>query len=220
MRPKNGPEDPFEVPFEPTVVSMYALAAQRHMYEFGTTSEQLAAVKVAAAHHAQYNPNAFLRDVLTVKRTCFRVALHQRPAPPHGLLCRHRRRGSARGGVAGDRPQPRPPLRRRSSVKAEATNTRTTHGKRSTSPTPERSGRGQAPSPRRGVTVADIDYASIYDSFTITVIETIEDLGFCKKGQGGAFVADRNLHSPGGKLPWNTDGGGLCNNHPVATAEG
>jgi acetyl-CoA C-acetyltransferase len=66
-----------------------------------------------------------------------------------------------------------------------------------------------------GVTHADIDYVSIYDSFTITVIETIEDLGFCEKGEGGRFVLDGTLVAPHGKLPFNTDGGGLCNNHPV-----
>jgi acetyl-CoA C-acetyltransferase len=61
---------------------------------------------------------------------------------------------------------------------------------------------------------ADIQYASIYDSFTITVLMQLEDLGFCKKGEGGRFVADGNLISGVGKLPFNTDGGGLCNNHP------
>jgi acetyl-CoA C-acetyltransferase len=66
-----------------------------------------------------------------------------------------------------------------------------------------------------GVTPADIKYASIYDSFTITVLMQIEDLGFCKKGEGGRFVADGNLISGVGKLPFNTDGGGLCNNHPT-----
>jgi acetyl-CoA C-acetyltransferase len=66
-----------------------------------------------------------------------------------------------------------------------------------------------------GVKPADIKYASIYDSFTITVLETIEDLGFCAKGDGGKFVADGNLISGVGKLPFNTDGGGLCNNHPA-----
>jgi acetyl-CoA C-acetyltransferase len=65
-----------------------------------------------------------------------------------------------------------------------------------------------------GVTPVDIQYASIYDSFTITVLITLEDLGFCEKGKGGAFVADGNLISGVGKLPFNTDGGGLCNNHP------
>jgi acetyl-CoA C-acetyltransferase len=66
-----------------------------------------------------------------------------------------------------------------------------------------------------GVTPADIKYASIYDSFTITVLMQIEDLGFCEKGKGGAFVADGNLISGVGRLPFNTDGGGLCNNHPA-----
>jgi acetyl-CoA C-acetyltransferase len=61
----------------------------------------------------------------------------------------------------------------------------------------------------------DIKYVSIYDSFTITVVITLEDLGFCAKGDGGRFVADGNLISGVGRLPFNTDGGGLCNNHPV-----
>jgi len=65
-----------------------------------------------------------------------------------------------------------------------------------------------------GVKHSDIKYASIYDSFTITVIMQLEDLGFCKKGEGGKFVADGNLISGVGKLPFNTDGGGMCNNHP------
>ena len=65
------------------------------------------------------------------------------------------------------------------------------------------------------MTPADIKYASIYDSFTITVLMQLEDLGFCKKGEGGKFVADGNLISGVGKLPFNTDGGGLCNNHPT-----
>jgi acetyl-CoA C-acetyltransferase len=66
-----------------------------------------------------------------------------------------------------------------------------------------------------GVSQGDIDYASIYDSFTITVLETIEDLGFCEKGKGGSFVMDGALLAPDGALPFNTDGGGLCNNHPA-----
>ena len=65
-----------------------------------------------------------------------------------------------------------------------------------------------------GIKPKDIKYASIYDSFTITVVMQIEDLGFCEKGQGGKFVSDGNLISGVGKLPFNTDGGGLCSNHP------
>jgi acetyl-CoA C-acetyltransferase len=74
---------------------------------------------------------------------------------------------------------------------------------------------GPAAFAEAGVTPSDIQYASIYDSFTITVLMQIEDLGFCKKGEGGRFVADGNLISGVGKLPFNTDGGGLCNNHPA-----
>ena len=65
------------------------------------------------------------------------------------------------------------------------------------------------------MTPADIRYASLYDSFTITVLMQLEDLGFCKKGEGGKFVQDGGLISGVGKLPFNTDGGGLCNNHPA-----
>jgi acetyl-CoA C-acetyltransferase len=73
---------------------------------------------------------------------------------------------------------------------------------------------GAAAFAEAGVKPADIQYASIYDSFTITVLLTLEDLGFCKKGEGGRFVSDGNLITGAGKLPFNTDGGGLCNNHP------
>ena len=66
-----------------------------------------------------------------------------------------------------------------------------------------------------GVKPSDMKYASIYDSFTITVLLQLEDLGFCEKGEGGKFVSDGNLISGVGKLPFNTDGGGLCNNHPA-----
>src|SRR5262249_50103333 len=66
-----------------------------------------------------------------------------------------------------------------------------------------------------GVKPGDIKYVSIYDSFTITVLICLEDLGFCPRGGGGRFVSDGNLISGTGKLPFNTDGGGLCNNHPA-----
>ena len=66
-----------------------------------------------------------------------------------------------------------------------------------------------------GIKPSDIKYASIYDSFTITVLMQLEDLGFCAKGEGGKFVMDGNLISGVGKLPFNTDGGGLCSNHPA-----
>jgi len=66
-----------------------------------------------------------------------------------------------------------------------------------------------------GLGPSDVDVAQLYDAFTILPILFLEDLGFCKKGEGGKFVADGNLISGVGKLPFNTDGGGLCSNHPV-----
>ena len=66
-----------------------------------------------------------------------------------------------------------------------------------------------------GVKPNDMKYASIYDSFTINVLMQLEDLGFSEKGEGGKFVSDGNLIAGTGKLPFNTDGGGLCNNHPA-----
>ena len=74
---------------------------------------------------------------------------------------------------------------------------------------------GAAAFAEAGLTPSDIQYASLYDSFTITVLMQLEDLGFCERGQGGRFVMDGNLISGVGKLPFNTDGGGLCNNHPA-----
>src|SRR5262249_38823945 len=74
---------------------------------------------------------------------------------------------------------------------------------------------GSAAFAEAGGTPADIKYVSIYDSCTIPGLIQLEDLGFCRKGEGGRFVADGNLISGSGKLPFNTDGGGLCNNHPA-----
>ena len=74
---------------------------------------------------------------------------------------------------------------------------------------------GPAAFAEAGITPAQVQYASLYDSFTITVLMQLEDLGFCAKGQGGRFVQDGNLISGIGRLPFNTDGGGLCNNHPA-----
>ena len=84
----SAPDVAFEFPFGPTVVNMYAMCAQRHMYEYGTTSEQLAWIKVAASHHAQYNEHAMLKNVVTVDEDC-QLANDSRPASPFRLL-RHK----------------------------------------------------------------------------------------------------------------------------------
>jgi acetyl-CoA C-acetyltransferase len=205
------PEGSFEALFGTTVVGMYGLAARRHMYEFGTTSEQLAHVKVAASHHAQHNPHALLREVVTVEQV---VDSPMVADPLHRLDCCVVTDGG--GALVVVSPEVARDLSRRCiKVLGHGEAVKHTSGGR-----PDLTYTGAVWSGPRafaeaGVTPADIDYASIYDSFTITVLETIEDLGFCEKGKGGTFVLDGALHAPGGRLPINTDGGGLCNNHPT-----
>jgi acetyl-CoA C-acetyltransferase len=170
----------------------YALNAQRHMYEFGTTSEQLAEIKVAASIHAQYNPNAFLQDVVTVEEV---LASPMISDPLHRMDCCVVTDGG--GACIVVSPEV---ARQLSRPKVKILG----HGE---SPKHADNGRidltysgavwsGPRAFAEAGVTTADIKYASIYDSFPITVLD-------------GALVA------PFGKLPFNTDGGGLCNNHPA-----
>jgi acetyl-CoA C-acetyltransferase len=205
------PEMQFEYPYAPTIVNMYAMCAMRHMHEFGTTSEQLAWIKVAASHHAQHNPNAVLREVVTVEQVVNSPIV---ASPLHRLDCCVISDGGGalvvvKPEIAAALDRPRVKLRGAGeSVKGQMGGhvDLTYTGARYSGP---------AAFEMAGVMPADIKYASIYDSFTITVLMQIEDLGFCEKGQGGRFVADGNLISGQGKLPFNTDGGGLCNNHPA-----
>jgi len=206
------PEAGFENIYGGTTHNTYGMCAMRHMHEYGTTSEQLAWIKVAASHHAQWNEHAFLKDVVTVEQV---VNSRMISDPLHLLDCCVVTDGG--GALIVTSPEIARSLNR---------------------PKVKVIGAGEAPKGPRGgldldlthsgavwsgpiafeeagVTPADIKYASIYDSFTITVLMQLEDLGFCKKGEGGKFVADGNLISGVGKLPFNTDGGGLCNNHPT-----
>ena len=212
-RPGNPgiPDSPWETHFAPVTANVYAMVAARHMYEYGTTSEQLAWIKVAASHHAQYNEHAMLRDVVTVEDV---VNSPMIASPLHRLDCCVISDGG--GALIVTRPEIAKSLKR---------------------PLVKVIGVGESPKNQAGGQVeltysaarwsgppawemasikpSDIKYASIYDSFTITVLMQLEDLGFCEKGQGGKFVADGNLISGTGKLPFNTDGGGLCSNHPA-----
>ena len=189
----------------------YGMVAMRHMHEYGTTSEQLAWVKVAASHHAQYNEHAMLRDVVTVEDVVNSPLIAD---PLHRLDCCVVSDGG--GALIVARPEIAKSLKR-PLVKILGVGE---------SPKGQMGGKvdltysgaavtGPIAFAEAGVKPSDIQYASIYDSFTITVIMQIEDLGFCKKGEGGKFVSDGNLISGVGKLPFNTDGGGLCNNHPA-----
>lgn len=205
------PDMPFELPFGAATVNLYAMVAMRHMHEFGTTPEQLAWVKVAASHHAQYNPNAMLRDVVTVEDVVHSPLIAD---PLHRLDCCVVTDGG--GALVVARPEIAAKLKRpKVVVRGAGTQVRGQLGGQVDLTTSGARFSGARAFAEAGVTPADIDYASIYDSFTITVVVQLEDLGFCKKGEGGRFVADGNLISGVGKLPFNTDGGGLCNNHPA-----
>ena len=207
----NLPDAPYEMPYSPVTVNLYAMVAMRHMYEYGTTSEQLAWVKVAASHHAQHNPNAMLRNVVTVEEVVNSPMISD---PLHRLDCCVVSDGG--GALIVARPEIAKSLKR-PVVKITGTG-ETTKGQMAGKVDLSYSGAvwtGPRAFEEAGVKPSDIKYASIYDSFTITVVMQIEDLGFCKKGEGGKFVADGNLISGTGKFPFNTDGGGLCNNHPA-----
>ena len=206
------PEAGFENIWGGSTHNTYGMCAMRHMHQYGTTSEQLAWIKVAASHHAQWNEHAMLRNVVTVEDVINSPMIAD---PLHRLDCCVVSDGG--GAVILAAPEVARSLKR-PLVKVIG------HGEANKGPNGGRnldltcSGAVWSGPPaweEAGVKPADIKYASIYDSFTITVLMQLEDLGFCEKGQGGKFVADGNLISGVGKLPFNTDGGGLCNNHPT-----
>ena len=207
---RNMPDTPFLSAVPPMPVYGYAMVARRHMHEFGTTSEQLAWVKVAASHHAQHNPHALLRKVYTVQDI---LASPMVADPLHRLDCCVMTDGG--GAVIVTRPEIARSLKR-PLVSVIGTGEAFKHSNGGKIDLTYSAGvwSGAKAFEEAGVTPADIRYASLYDSFTITVIMQLEDLGFCKKGEGGKYVADGNLIAGVGKLPFNTDGGGLCNNHP------
>lgn len=202
---------PFEFPYGPTTANLYAMCAMRHMYEYGTTSEQLAWIKVAASHHAQHNPNALLRDLVTVQDVLNSPLIAD---PLHRLDCCVITDGGGALIVARQEiaKQLKRPLVR---VRGSGESAKHSMGGRIDLTYSGAAASGRDAFAQARVTPADIQYASIYDSFTITVLIQLEDLGFCPKGGGGRFVSDGNLISGIGKLPINTDGGGLCNNHPA-----
>ena len=207
----DAPEATFESQRGMSVPGGYALAAQRHMHEFGTTSEQLAAIKVAASSHAQHNPHAFLQDLVTVEEVLESPMISD---PLHRLDCCVITDGGGAMVIVSEAVASNlsrhciPVLGTGSYVKStQSGRIDLTHTGALRS--------GPIAFAEAEVSPAEIDYVSIYDSFTITVLITLEDLGFCERGQAGRFVADGALLAPHGQLPFNTDGGGLCNTHPA-----
>jgi acetyl-CoA C-acetyltransferase len=201
------------------LISNYALVAHRHMYQYGTTSEQLAQISVDTRHHAVRNPEAVramtdLGFMDTGELTIETVTTSRMIADPlHLYECCMVSDGGGAVIIAA------PEVARGTRKKpvwiigaGEATKYRENGGDITVS-----AGAQSAPIAfgEAGVTPHEIDVAMIYDSFTITVMVCLEDLGFCKKGEGGPYVADGKLRydKPGGPA-LNTDGGGLSSNHP------
>ncbi|MEV0589952.1 acetyl-CoA acetyltransferase [Nonomuraea cavernae] len=200
----------FEAPWGNSLIGAYAMAAQRHMHEYGTTSEQLAAIAVACRTHAGLNPDAQYRKPMTVED----VVNSRMIADPLHLLdcCVVSDGGGAVIVTTAERARDlrQPPVHILGAASAQ------THWNISQMPdytrtAAERS--GQEAFAQAGLTPDDVDTVQLYDSFTITALLMLEDLGFCKKGEGGPFAASGALQL-GGALPLNTDGGALSSCHP------
>jgi acetyl-CoA acetyltransferase len=202
---------PYEAPYMPRYpVSMYALAASRHMHEYGTTREQFAEVAVAAREWAKLNPKAFVRDDLSVKD----VLDSRMVSSPLSVLdcCLVTDGGGAVlvTSVGRARDLRKPPVYLLGAGEA--------HWHRNVSQMPDLTVSAAAESGPRAYRMAkigpeDVDVAMLYDAFTINTVLFLEDLGFCDKGEGGAFVSEGRI-SLGGELAVNTNGGGLSYNHP------
>jgi acetyl-CoA acetyltransferase len=204
-----GPQQ-WEAPYGHTLISKYAMAARRHMHEYGTTIEQLAEIAVSARFNARDNSEASYRDPITIDD----VQSGPMIADPFTKLhcCIRSDGGAAVVLVAEDRV----PDLRHPPVWVLGTGECTMHISTSQWPdmtTGPAAVAGRLAFERAGLTPQDVDVAELYDAFTYMLLVTLEDLGFCKKGEGGPFVADGRLRL-GGELPVNTDGGGLSAVHP------
>jgi acetyl-CoA acetyltransferase len=200
----------FEASYGGTIVSAYALAAQRHMFEYGTTSEQLAMIAVAARANAANNPEAMYRTPITVDDV---LASRLISDPLHKLdACVISDGGGAIVLTTAERARDL----RRAPVSVLSTGSAQTHWNISTMrdfTTTAATTAGSLAFRRAGLTPEQVDVLLCYDSFTVTVLLLLEDLGFCPKGEGGRFVKDGNIVL-GGRLPVNPDGGGLSALHP------
>ncbi len=204
------PDSPWEVAYRPTISTAYAMMMARHMHEYGTTAEQLAWIRVAASEHAKHNPLAMFNKPVTVQE----VMNSPLVAPP---LRRMDCCVISDGGGAIVLVSPAIARSLNNPLVRVIGTGHTVYGQHAGYGNMTTSGAavsGPIAFQEAGVTAQDFKYASIYDNFTIMVLMQLEDLGFCKKGEGGKFVSDGKLISGQGPLAINTDGGGLCNNHP------
>jgi acetyl-CoA C-acetyltransferase len=204
-----SPADAYEAPYGPTIVGSYALVAQRHMHQYGTTSAELAAIAVAMREHATRNPHAKYRDPITVEDV---LASRVISSPLHLLDCCMISDGG--GALVLTSAARARDLAKRGALILGAAEAVRHHGIGDRDLLDIAAWQsGPLALERAGVAHADVDLCMIYDSYTITVLATLEALGFCKPGEGGAFCVDGRL-GLGGALPTNTDGGGLSSNHP------
>lgn len=201
----------YEAPYNPRYpISAYAMAAARHMHEFGTTREQLADVAVAARAWAQHNPEAFERGPLS-REDVLGARMVGDPLTVRDC-CLVTDGGGAIVMVRADRAKdfPKAPVYVLGSA-AESSHRQISQMKDFTATAARESGARAFDA--AGVSPADIQVVELYDAFTINTILFLEDLGFCAKGEGGAFVEGGRI-APGGVLPVNTNGGGLSCVHP------
>lgn len=200
----------FDTPFGHTLISKYAMATKRHMYEYGTTIEQFAEIAVSARYNASLNPEAYYRDPITIEDV---QSSRMIADPLTKLHCCIRSDGGGAVVLTGEeraRDLAKRPVWVLGTGEASSHTTMSEWDDFTESPA-VRSGR--LAFERAGVSPADIDTCQVYDAFTSMVLLTLEALGFCKPGEGGDFVADGRLRV-GGALPTNTDGGGLSHCHP------
>ena len=200
-------ENPYHVGPAPSV---YAIACQRHMHQYGTTHEQLAEIAVATRKWAQLNPKAMMRDPLTIDD----VLSSRWIAYPFHLLdcCLVTDAGGAVVVTSAERARDLPKKPVLGLGSGEATTHQTIASMPDLTTTPA-SISGPLAFQMAGVSHSDIDVAEVYDSFTYTALVTLEALGFCKPGEGGDFVSNQRT-APGGDFPLNTNGGGLSYTHP------
>jgi acetyl-CoA acetyltransferase len=203
--------NPYETPYRPFLPSSaYALAASRHMHEFGTTREQMAEVAVAARKWALMNPVAWEKKPLTVDE----VLAARMVSYPFTVrdICLVTDGGGAIVLVSPERAK----SLKKQPVYVLGQGQCITHANISSMPDLTITGAlesGRQAYAMAGLTAKDIDVVELYDAFTINTILFLEDLGFCQKGEGGGFVTGGHI-APGGALPVNTNGGGLSYCHP------
>ncbi len=202
---------PYETPYQPMQpLSAYALAASRHMHEFGTTRRHLAEVAVAARGWAQLNPEAFMRDPLSIDDV-LKARMVSDPLSVRDC-CLVTDGGGAFVLVRADR------AKHLAQKPVYVLGNATAMWNRQISSMPDLTVTAASQSGREayamaGLSAKDMGVVELYDAFTINTLLFLEDLGFCKKGEGGAFVEGGAI-APGGRLPVNTNGGGLSCVHP------